>query len=171
MNAHSRSATARTSALPPLARTLFLAACSRDARQTDSSNAMTYGATGDRARARGMPIAGMGGMMGMEGMTGIDGMNGMNGMNTQMQGMMNARGEPMKGMMPAHRQMTANKLSEMNAEMKTMNMAGDAAWNAFADSLRQDITYLAERSVRELSDVMPLHQARIMRLMQMRQAM
>lgn len=166
-------------ALGALALTLFLAACSRDAKPADSSSAMmTSGATGDSAKVSGMPMAGMGGMKGKEGMSGMNGMNGMNGMmgmmtemNTHMQGMMKASGEQMKGMMPAHRQMTANMLAEMNAEMKKMNMSGDAGWNALADSVRQDLTHLPEMSARELADVMPAHQARMMRLMQMHQAM
>jgi hypothetical protein len=77
----------------------------------------------------------------------------------------------MKGMVPAHRQMTANMLAEMNAEMKKMNMSGDAGWNALADSVRQDLTHLPEMSARELTDFMPAHQARMTRLMQMHQAM
>lgn len=163
-------------ALGALALTLFLAACSRDAKPADSSSAMmTSGATGDSAKVSGMPMAGMGGMKGKEGMSGMNGMNGMMGMmtemNTHMQGMMKASGEQMKGMMPAHRQMTANMLAEMNAEMKKMNMSGDAGWNALADSVRQDLTHLPEMSARELADVMPAHQARMMRLMQMHQAM
>lgn len=162
-------------ALGALALALFLAACSRDAERTGSSSAMTSRMTGDSASMSGMSMGNMGGMKGNEGGSGMNGMNGMmgmmTGMNTHMQGMMTANGEQMKGMMPAHRQMTANMLAEMNAEMKTMNMSGDASWNALADSVRQDLTHLPEMSPRELSDVMPAHGARVMRLMQMHQTM
>jgi hypothetical protein len=169
MKTQSHSGTARSpriAALAALALALSLSACSRDARQADSSSTMTSKATGDSAKASGMPMAGMGGMNGMSGMTGM-----MTEMNTHMQSMMKASGEQMKGMVPAHRQMTANMLAEMNAEMKKMNMSGDAGWNALADSVRQDLTHLPEMSARELTDFMPAHQARMTRLMQMHQAM
>jgi hypothetical protein len=115
-------------ALAALALTLFLAACSREKNQADSSRAMPSMATGDSAKMGGMPMGNMSGMMGM-----------MTEMTTHMQSMTKASGEQMKGMVPAPRQMTANMLAEMSA--------------------------------RELEDVMPAHQARMMRLMQMHQAM
>ena len=69
----------------------------------------------------------------------------MTGMNTHMQSMMKASGGQMKGMVLAHRQTTANMLAEMNAEMKKMNMSGDAGWSALADSVRQDLTHRVRR--------------------------
>ncbi len=175
------AARAARAARAALTLTLFLAACSRDARPADSTSAMTSRTTGDSATASDMPMAGMGGMQGKEGMGGMGSMSGMSGMsgmtgmmtamNTHMQSMMTASGAQMKGMVPAHRQMAANMLSEMNAEMKTMKMSGDSAWNALADSVRRDLIQLPEMSAGDLKNVMPAHRARMTRLMQMHQTM
>ena len=117
-----------------------------------------------------------GGMQGMPGMQGTGGMRGgMAGMMGQMQSHMRMmetpNGDSLKGMLPMHRQMTANMLSEMNREMRGMNMSGDAAWTATIDSVRQDLVNLPEMSGAELSTFMPAHHRRVMRLMEAHTAM
>ena len=110
------------------------------------------------------------------------GMAGMNMMNAQMTAMMDsmhmrmqmmdtASGEHMKSMLPMHRQMLANMLSQMSSEMRSMNMTADAAWTATADSIRQDLVRMPEMSAQELKRMMPAHHARVMRLMDMHRQM
>lgn len=122
---------------------------------------------GDSAAAA-APAGGMEGMPGMEGMQG-GGMMGQ--MQAHMRMMETTNGDSLKAMLPMHRQMTANMISEMNREMKGMNMSGDAAWTATMDSLRRDLTNLPEMSAVQLRDFMPEHRGRMMRLMEMHQGM
>ena len=117
-----------------------------------------------------------GGMQGMPGMQGTGGMQGgMAGMMGQMQSHMRMmetpNGDSLKAMLPMHRQMTANMLSEMNREMRGMNMSGDAAWTATMDSVRRDLVNLPEMSGTELTTFMPAHHRRVMRLMEAHTAM
>lgn len=54
----------------------------------------------------------------------------------------------------------------MNSEMRSMNMASDQRWKATADSVRQDLSRMPEMSANELKTFMPMHCARITRLME-----
>ena len=114
-------------------------------------------------------------MAGMEGMEGMDGMSadgGMMGpMMAHMEMMRGMTPDSMRAMMPQHRQMAANMIAEMNRQMRDMNMAGDASWNATIDSLRQDLVRMPEMSAAELQVMMPGHHARMMRLMERNQEM
>jgi hypothetical protein len=74
-------------------------------------------------------------------------------------------------MLPAHRQMVASMLAQMNQQMRSMNMTGDPHWTALADSLHQDLVRMPEMSPVELEAFMPAHQARATRLMAMHRAM
>jgi hypothetical protein len=82
-----------------------------------------------------------------------------------------ASGDSLKAMVPAHRQMLGNMLSEMNQQMRQMNMASDATWTALADSVRQDLVRLPELAAAELRTFMPEHRGRVMRLMDMHRSM
>jgi len=73
--------------------------------------------------------------------------------------------------LPAHRQMVANMLAQMNREMAGMNMASDAAWNATVDSIRGDLTAMPTVSAAGLADLIPAHLGRVRRLMTMHAAM
>jgi hypothetical protein len=55
--------------------------------------------------------------------------------------------------------------------MRSTNMRGDPMWNALVDSVRQDLVHMPDMSGQELKTLMPAHQARVMRLMQMHQQM
>ena len=117
--------------------------------------------------ARADSAGGMGGM----GMSGMMGAGVMDSMQTHMGTMDTANGERMKQMLPMHRQMTANMLSQMNSEMRSMNMAASTAWTATVDSLRQDLVRMPDMGGAELKAMMPAHHTRMRRLMQMHRDM
>jgi hypothetical protein len=79
--------------------------------------------------------------------------------------------DSMRALLPMHRQMTANELSEMNQEMQRMKMTADSGWNALVDSVRTDLRTMPEMVAEPLHAMMPRHMARVMRLMQMHDAM
>lgn len=141
---------------------LGLAACQGEKAADGAGDSAAAAAPAAAQGAQGMP-----GMEGMEGMQG--GMMGQ--MQAHMKMMETTNGDSLKAMLPMHRQMTANMISEMNREMKGMNMTGDAAWTATMDSLRRDLTNLPEMSAAQLRDFMPEHRGRMMRLMEMHQGM
>ena len=111
-----------------------------------------------------------GGMGGMR-MSGMKGAGMMDSMHTHMGVMDTMSGDRMKQMLPMHRQMVANMLSQMNSEMRSMNMPANTAWTATVDSLRQDIVRMPDVSGPELKVMMPAHRARMTRLMQMHRDM
>ena len=138
-----------------------LAACTASdqrAGDTDTGTAKATRATSDTA------------MKGM-GMAGMMSASAMDSMHVHMQMMDTSSAEHVAAMLPSHRQMVANMLSRMNTDMRGMNMPGDAAWNATADSLRQDLTRMPELDAAALKSMMPAHHARMMRLMQMHRDM
>ena len=125
-----------------------------------------------------------GGSAGMQGMQGMQGgrMGGMrsagmmsagmmDSMQTHMSMMEGMTADRMKGMLPEHRQMVANMLSRMNAEMRQMGMQSDAKWTALTDSVRRDLVRMPDMGAAQLRSAMPAHGARVMRLMQMHSAM
>ncbi|MBI4543968.1 MAG: hypothetical protein HY703_02085 [Gemmatimonadetes bacterium] len=141
----------------PLALALELGACRE--QQEAAPEAQT---------AAEQPEAPAGGMPGMPGMQ-AGGMMGQ--MQTHMQMMRGLSADSMKAMLPTHRQMVANMISQMNRDMRDMNMAADAQWNATVDSLRQDLTRMPEMGAQELHAFMPPHGARVMRLLEMHRSM
>ena len=126
----------------------------------------------DAAPAAGAPQGG--GRTGAgQGMGDMQGMGGgmMEEMSAHMQVMGRVAPDSMRAMLPMHRQMVANMLSQMNGEMRQMNMASDAAWTATVDSLRQDLVRMPELSAGELKAMMPAHEGRVSRLAAMHAAM
>lgn len=112
------------------------------------------------------------GMQGMEGTQGMQSGGTMEQMQAHMGMIRGVSGDRMKAMLPEHRQMAANMVSEFNREMKGMNMMStNAAWNATVDSLRQDLVRMPEMGADELTAFMPAHEARLTRLMEMHRAM
>jgi hypothetical protein len=136
-----------------------LVACRPSERDTSES--------GDTAR-RADTASGMAGVQGMRGGMSTAMMDSM-GAHMRMMDTMSA--EQMKATLPSHRQMVANMLSQMNQEMRNMNMSGGAAWAALADSVRQDLVRLPEMSASELRNAMPAHRARVTRLMEQHREM
>lgn len=114
---------------------------------------------------------------------GADSMGGMPGMSSgggnslaqQMEAHMKAAkgvsADSLKAMLSMHRQMAANLIATFNKEMRDMNMAGDAAWNATVDSLRADLRVFPDLTASELQARIPAHETRITRLIQMHQTM
>lgn len=116
------------------------------------------------------PADTMAGMPGMAG-TAATGAAMADSIHAHMVHMETMTGDQMKGMLPEHRQMAANMLSRMNSEMQGMNMSGDAAWTATADSLRQDLARMPDISAPQLKSMMAAHHGRIMRLLGMHGSM
>lgn len=116
---------------------------------------------------------------GMHGMSGMGGtMGGQMGDTAMMQRMRahlammdTASAEHLKALLSEHRQMVATMLSRFRSEMAGMNMAGDQAWKATVDSLRQDLIHMPAMSARELKAFMSQHRARVARLMDMHRGM
>ena len=95
----------------------------------------------------------------------------MDSMQAHMRMMDGVTSQQLKAMLPAHRQMAAKMLPQLDADMRRMNMQPDAAWKALTDSLRQDLIRMPEMNGSELRTAMDAHQARMMRLMKMHQTM
>lgn len=141
--------------------TAALAAC--------AGNDSTEGADADQSAAAADTGTAAGGMQGMEGMGGAGGM--MEQMQSHMRMMEDVGADSMQAMLPMHRQMVANMISQFDREMRQMNMKADAAWQATIDSLRQDNIRMPEMSASELRTFMPEHRARVIRLMDMHREM
>lgn len=123
-------------------------------RKTDSSG-------------KGSGVAGQPGMAGMSSTTG-------RAMRDSMQAdmlMMSRSVDQMAARLPTHRQMVANMLSQMVAEMRSMNMSADAVRTATIDSVRQDLIRLPEMTKPELEHAMPAHLARVSRVLQIHKDM
>ena len=82
-----------------------------------------------------------------------------------------ARGDALKAMVPTHRQMVANMLSQTNQEIRQMNMSADATWGALTDSVREDLIHLPDLSGAELERAVAAHGGRVTRLLEMHRAM
>lgn len=117
---------------------------------------------------------------GMAGMHGAHGMHGMHGMTSaamldSMQAHMRRAGhmsaEQMTAMIPMHRQMVGDMLSQMVSESRAMNLPPNAAWNTLADSVREDLVRLPQMNKNEVKQAMPADCARVTRLIRMHQAM
>jgi hypothetical protein len=133
-------------------------------RQDDDSDVSRDTATG-----RVGVDTGMAGMRG--GMAGMVSTQMMADMDAHMGMMRSAPADSMKAMLPMHRQMVANMISQLEREMRDMNMTGDATWNATLDSLRQDLRVMPDMSPQALRDFMPPHSTRVRRIMDMHRSM
>lgn len=105
----------------------------------------------------GMQEGGMGAMM-SESM--------MEQMRSHMEQMQGVSADSLRKLMPAHRQMAANMLAQMNTEMRAMNMPVDSSWSALVDSVRQDLVRMPELAPSEMAAFMAAHQERVRRLME-----
>jgi hypothetical protein len=168
------NATLRFATLSALSAAALLGACRPNdgagARKTrDSEGAATSGSL-ESTRTTDSSSGGMPGTQGgqMAGMMSAGTMDSMKTRIRMMEGMSPAQ---MKAMLPAHRQMVANMLSQFNGDMRKMNMQPDAEWTALTDSVRQDLVRMPDVSASELRSLMPAHGARVMRLMQMHRSM
>ena len=159
----------------PVVLAVALAACGSDRSNQAATDDAPSQADTSMDSSGGMQ--GMDGMPGMDGMQGMDSMGGMMGddmsknMEAHMQQMMGAGADSMQAMMPMHRQMTANMLSDMNKQMRDMKMTDNTEWPATVDSVRQDLVRMPEMSGQELRTFMSAHHERLRRLMTMHRDM
>lgn len=105
------------------------------------------------------------------GMEGMQGGQMMAQMRAHMQMMQGMSGDSMMSMMPEHRQRVGNMLAQMNRAMQDLTIPGDTAWNATADSARDDLTRMQQMSPDALAAFMPGHGRRVMRLLEMHREM
>lgn len=137
-----------------IAALLLAAACSKGADRADTSTTKSD----------------TGGMAGMN-MPGMMNQATVDSMTAHMRTMDAASAASLQTMLPMHRQMVANMLSQMSSDMRSMNMTGDAKWTALADSVRQDLVRLPEMTAQQLKQNLTAHHGRVTRLMQSHMAM
>lgn len=131
-------------------------------------------AASDSAAAARTAADSAGPMQGVQEMQGMGGMMGgkmMDDMRSHMRMMEGISADSLKDMMPLHRQTAANMISQMNREMRDMDMQGDAGWQTTMDSVRQDLVRMPEMSGAELRGFIAAHHARMTRLMDMHRSM
>jgi kynureninase len=73
--------------------------------------------------------------------------------------------------MTTHERMMSQMMDRMGADMRGMNMNGDAKWNALADSVKADLAELPGLRRGELVARMKAHTARVQRLIAMHEGM
>ncbi len=150
------------------------AACrSKEASSThDSASAANAGSLeGARKSDSSGKGSGTAGMPVMAGTPSMVGSAMMDSMQAHMRMMTSTTADQMAATLPTHRQMVANMLSQMTAEMRSMNTPADAAWKATIDSMRQDLIRLPVMTKPELKQAMPAHLARVSRVMQIHKDM
>jgi hypothetical protein len=109
--------------------------------------------------------------MGMKVHEGMQGMSMMPMMRAHLDSMMQMSPEQMSRTMAEHERMMSHMMDRMGADMRGMNMGGDAAWNALSDSVRADLAELPALSGRELAQRMEAHASRVNRLLDSHDAM
>jgi hypothetical protein len=92
-------------------------------------------------------------------------------MQAHMDSMMRMSPEQMTGMMAAHDRMMSQMMDRMGADMRGMNMSGDAKWNALVDSVKADLADLPGLQGNQLSQRMKAHTGRVQRLIAMHEGM
>ena len=137
-----------------IAAVVLAVACAKGAERPDSTAAKS-----DTAGMAGMNMPGMMSPAVMDSMT------------AHMRSMDTASTGTLQAMLPMHRQMVGNMLSQMNADMRGMNMTADAKWTALADSVRQDLVRLPEMNAQQLKQNVAAHRGRVTRLMESHKAM
>lgn len=67
--------------------------------------------------------------------------------------------------------MVANLLSQVNSEMRGMNMTADPRRTALMDFVRQDLVRMPDLTPQQCKEMMPAHHGRMTRLMQLHRDM
>lgn len=101
----------------------------------------------------------------------MPGMQMMAGMRSHLDSMMGMPPEQMRAMMATHQDMMSRMMDGMGSDMRGMNMTATPAWNALADSVRQDLAELTNLEGQELSTRMQAHADRVRRLVAMHERM
>jgi hypothetical protein len=141
------------------------------AAKAPASGATTGSAMPDSVGGMGGTMGSMNGMGGTGNMAGMMSVAAMDSIRSHMQMMDTVNTNRIQAMIPVHRQMVANMLSQMNADMRRGNMTGDASWTATADSIRLDLMRLPEMTAAEIERMMPGHHARVKRMLDAHQRM
>jgi hypothetical protein len=102
---------------------------------------------------------------------GMGGSGMMSMMRSHMDSMMRMSPEQMSGMMAGHERMMSQMMDRMGADMRGMNMSGDAKWNALVDSVKADLADLPGLKGNELAARMKAHGKRVERLIAMHEGM
>ena len=84
-----------------------------------------------------------------------------------MRAMMGASSGQLQTMVPQHRQLVTSMIGQMNHEMGSMHTPASAAWMATRDSVDRDLMRFPMMSAGDLQAMLPAHEARLRRLMQM----
>lgn len=84
-----------------------------------------------------------------------------------MRAMMGASSGQLQTLVPQHRQLVTSMIGQMNHEMGSMHTPASAAWMATRDSVDRDLMQFSTMSARDIQAMLPAHQARVTRLMQM----
>jgi hypothetical protein len=92
-------------------------------------------------------------------------------MRVHMDSMTRMSPEQMSAMMPVHDRMMSQMMDRMGADMRSMNMSGDAKWNALMDSVRADLADLPGLQGEERSARMKAHAERVQRLITLHEGM
>ena len=77
----------------------------------------------------------------------------------------------MAQMMATHERMMSQMMDRMGADMRGMNMSGNAEWNALTDSVKADLADLPGLEGKELSERTKAHAERVRRLLAMHENM
>lgn len=132
----------------------------------------------NQASAGGQPAGQQGmGSMRMDSMPmggdhmGISGSAMMPMMRAHMDSMVRLSPERVSAMMAVHDQMMSQMMDRMGADMRNMNMSGDAKWNALVDSVKADLADLPGLQGPALSVRMTAHTERVQRLIAMHESM
>ena len=152
--------------------TVATAGCGRPGKDADKQQqAATATPAGDSGK-----MGGMGGMqmdstmMGGHQM-GMDGPAMMPMMRAHMDSMMRMSPEQMTAMMAMHGRMMSEMMDRMGADMRGMQMSGDAKRTALVDSVKADLAALPGLQGKELSARMDAHIDRVRRLISMHEGM
>ncbi len=150
--------------------TLVLAACGGKAGEKAPATAGTPG--GESAGGGMMQMPGMdsGKSMGRMHMN-MRGMQMMPMMRAHMDSMMRMSPDQRRAMMAQHDAMMSRMMDQMGADMRNMNMTGDAQWNALNDSVKRDLADLPNLQGKAFTQRMQAHADRVTRLMAMHERM
>ena len=91
----------------------------------------------------------------------------MDSMERRLESLEGASATQMRTIVPAHGQLAARLLAELDSDLRAMNMAPDAAWRALTDSVRRDLARMPKMEGSELRVFMPDHHRRVDHLMTM----
>lgn len=152
-----------------LAGALLLSACGGGGERATSTRDTGAMAGPVDSGGMGMGHLDSGGMK-MGGMP-MEGMQMMPQMQAHMDSMKSMSPEQMSAVMAAHDRMMSQMMDRMGADMRNMNMSGDAKWNALVDSVKADLADLPGLRGRELSMRVTAHAARVERLIGMHEGM